>query len=113
MPVCNRTRAKFANFPSTLKETVSRDFLPLFFAQKTQPGSHMKRLKRFHELFCFREDYKIRKLRVRVQTFFFYFRFSTVKNIAIGFVNTHKYLFLADCSFKVLSGLQHLPSMPA
>ena len=88
-------------------------FYLLSFAKTTLPGTYMNRLKRFRELFCFREDYKIRKLRVRVQTFSFYFRFSTVKNIAIGFVNTHKYLFLADCSFKVLSGLQHLPSMPA
>ena len=88
-------------------------FYLLSFAKTTLPGTYMNRLKRFRELFCFREDYKIRKLRVRVQTFFFTLGFQLLKILLLDFLNTHKYLFLADCSFKVLSGLQHLPSMPA
>ena len=39
-----------------LKGRVSRDFRPLFYAQKTLPGHHMNSLKLFSELFGFREE---------------------------------------------------------
>ena len=54
-------------------------FYLLSFAKTTLPGTYMNRLKRFRELFCFREDYKIRKLRVRVQTFFLTLGFRLLK----------------------------------
>ena len=39
--------------------TESRDFLPLFYVQKTLPGTHINRLKRFREIFRFREDIQL------------------------------------------------------
>ena len=43
---------------------MSLDFLPLFFAQKTLPGTHMTRLKRFHEIFRFREDIRLQRSKI-------------------------------------------------
>ena len=59
--------------------------------KRFDPGPNMNRRKQFCKLFCFREDIRSQRLKIS----------CLCSKRAIGFVNTPKYIFSPDCSFKI------------
>ena len=98
------------------KITLSRDF----WAIKIQPRPHINRQKRFRKIFCFREDFQLQSSkiacpcsqRLRGHTIISLIqRFSYFLIIAIGCVNTFKFIFRLIVPLKHVRILQSFPKV--